>query len=53
MATDWELVMSKKCGSKEDAIYLEKFVKRMKSRVFIEKVISGPKILDDILGKRK
>ena len=53
MATDWELVLSKKCGSKEDAIYLEKFVKRMKSRVFIEKVIAGPEILDDILGKRK
>jgi putative endonuclease len=51
-AQDWKMVMSKKCNSKNDAIYLEKFIKRMKSRKFIEKVINDNTILDDILSKK-
>ena len=50
-ATDWEVLLSKECRTKDDAIYLEKFVKRMKSKTFIRKIIEDPKILDDILAK--
>jgi putative endonuclease len=39
--------------SKENAVYLEGFIKRMKSRIFIEKVINDPTILEQILSKRK
>ena len=40
------------CDNKEDAIYLEKFIKKMKSRVFIEKIIDNPEIVKDILLKK-
>lgn len=51
-ASDWRIALALKCASKEEALYLEKFVKRMKSRKFTGKVIANPKILLDILEKR-
>ena len=36
----------------EVEMYLEGFIKRMKSIVFIEKIIRNPKILTDILSKK-
>ena len=51
-AKDWKVALSKICESKEDAIYLERFIKRMKSKEFIQKVIENPKILDDLLSKK-
>ncbi|WP_299435284.1 GIY-YIG nuclease family protein [uncultured Maribacter sp.] len=51
-ANDWKIVLTKKCNSKTDAIYLEKFIKRMKSSKFIKKIILNPKILEDILNKK-
>ncbi|MEN9337288.1 MAG: hypothetical protein RLZZ500_2275, partial [Bacteroidota bacterium] len=36
-----------------DALFLERFIKKMKSKVFIEKVIQNPEILTDILAKSK
>ena len=50
-ASDWDISLSKKCDSKTNALYLEKFIKRMKSRKFIEKIIADPTILDDIMSK--
>ena len=41
-----------KFDHKEDAQYLEKFIKRMKSKKFILKIIENPIILDDILSKK-
>tara|TARA_R100001369_G_C3287289_1_gene163226 strand:+ start:116 stop:253 length:138 start_codon:yes stop_codon:yes gene_type:complete len=38
--------------SKEDAIFLEKFIKRMKSKKFIRKIVDNPGILKDILEKK-
>ncbi|MFT6836483.1 MAG: putative endonuclease, partial [Sediminicola sp.] len=38
--------------SKDDALYLERFIKRMKSRIFIQKIIDNPHILMDILNKK-
>ncbi|MEM0543710.1 GIY-YIG nuclease family protein [Flavobacterium sp. j3] len=53
IANDWELCLKLALDTSSDAIYLEKFIKRMKSKVFIEKIISNPDILLDILLKKK
>ena len=51
-AQDWIIVLSKKCSSKEDALFLERFIKKMKSKKFIQKIINDPTILDQILTKK-
>jgi putative endonuclease len=51
-AKDWEVVLEKQCLNKDETLFLEKFIKRMKSKVFIRKIIDNPMILDDILSKR-
>ncbi len=52
IANDWNLVLEKEVASKKDALVLESFIKRMKSRKFIEKIIEKPEILDDVLNKK-
>ncbi|QCX40757.1 GIY-YIG nuclease family protein [Aureibaculum algae] len=52
IASDWNYVLTKECLQRNDAIYLEKFIKRMKSKKFIEKIILKPNILEDILDKK-
>ena len=52
IAQDWEMVLSFECINENNAIYLEKFVKKMKSKKFIKKIIADPSILKDILYKR-
>jgi putative endonuclease len=47
----WELSLSFECESSRKAYELEKFLKRMKSRVFLEKVIVDPNILLDVQNK--
>jgi putative endonuclease len=51
-AKDWQLKLSFECESKEEASCLERFIKRMKSRVFIEKIIQNPTLLKEILNKK-
>ena len=51
-ASDWESKLIFKCETKNDAVYLERYIKRMKSRIFIEKVVDHPEILTDILSAR-
>ena len=53
IAEDWEVVMSFECSSKSQSLSLEKFIKRMKSKIFIQKIIENPKILDEIISKNK
>ncbi|OIV42810.1 GIY-YIG nuclease family protein [Flavobacterium johnsoniae] len=53
IAEDWEVVLTFNCKDKNEAKYLESFIKRMKSKVFNHKIISDPSILKDILSKRK
>jgi putative endonuclease len=48
IANDWEFVLQHECSSKTEALYLERFIKRMKSRKFIEKIIKDPDILVSI-----
>ena len=52
IADDWKIVLSKNCQSKKEALFLEAFIKRMKSKKFILKIIGNPDILDDILNKQ-
>jgi len=52
-ATDWEEMLIFECTERNQALYLESFIKRMKSKVFIEKIILNPEILNDILSKKK
>jgi putative endonuclease len=51
IAQDWELKLAHHCRSKEEALKLEIFLKKMKSRRFIERVIEDPQILNRILQK--
>lgn len=47
----WDLCLSFECLSSEKAYALEKFIKRMKSKVFIEKLLKNKDILRDIQDK--
>lgn len=51
-SNDWVIKLKFKCNSIEDARFLEKFIKRMKSKIFIEKIIFDNSILKDILSKK-
>ncbi|NNT70684.1 GIY-YIG nuclease family protein [Flavobacterium sp. IMCC34852] len=51
IAEDWKVILLFECISKDQAVRLEKFIKRMKSKVFIEKAIANPEILADIILK--
>jgi putative endonuclease len=46
------MILTFECLNKTDALYLERFIKRMKSKVFVEKIIQNPEILIDILSKK-
>ena len=52
IADDWSLVLEFECLSREEALYLERFIKRMKSKKFTKKVVEKPSILTDILSKK-
>ena len=47
----WELNLSFECEFSQKACGLENFLKRMKSRVFLEKIIVDSNILLDIQSK--
>jgi len=49
---DWVFKVEFKCKTIEDARFLERFIKRMKSKVFIETIINDNSILKDILKKK-
>ena len=49
IANDWSLSLAFECDTRGNAVYLENFIKRMKSKKFIEKIILDPTILNDIL----
>ncbi|WP_224485248.1 GIY-YIG nuclease family protein [Robertkochia aurantiaca] len=48
IAQDWKFVLTYQCPDPERAKYLEGFIKRMKSRTFIRKILSDPNILDEL-----
>ncbi|MBP6556929.1 MAG: GIY-YIG nuclease family protein [Flavobacterium sp.] len=51
IAEDWRVVLQFECVSKHQALQLEKFIKKMKSKIFIQKTIINPEILTDIISK--
>ena len=52
IADDWQLKLCYECANREDALYLESFIKRMKSVKFIEKIIVKSEILSDLISKK-
>ena len=48
---DWKIVLSKELENRTQTLFLESFIKRMKSKIFINKIIKNPLILDDLLKK--
>jgi putative endonuclease len=52
IANDWEVTLAFECINKTDALYLEGFIKRMKSKIFVEKIILNPEIITDLLSKK-
>ena len=53
IADDWKLVLYFECADRTAALYVENFIKRMKSKKFIEKIILNPDILTDILSNKQ
>jgi putative endonuclease len=51
IASDWEVCLTFECENQEKIRFLEQFIKKMKSKVFIKKIIQNPLILEDILFK--
>ncbi|TVZ26792.1 putative endonuclease [Gillisia sp. Hel_I_86] len=51
-AEDWVVKLKFRTSSKDEAILLERYIKRMKSRKFTEKLIALPAILEDILKNK-
>jgi putative endonuclease len=47
----WELKLSILCNSSEEAYRLEAFIKRMKSRIFIEKLLASDALVEEIKVK--
>ena len=48
-ANDWTLVFSLNCDSRKQALSIEKHIKRMKSRKYIENLIKYPDISKSLL----
>ena len=49
----WEIFLEITCESSTQAYNLEKFIKRMKSRSFIERLKSNPAVIVDLLIKTR
>ena len=50
-ADDWTLVFTLPCESRDEALYIEKYIKRMKSRKYIENLIKEPERCNKIRGR--
>lgn len=52
-ANDWTLFFNFKCNNKTQALFVEKHIKNMKSKKYIENLIVYPEIIDKLLTKYK
>ena len=50
-AKDWEIVLLVPCNDRSEARKLESFVKKQKSKKFIESIINDKNILTDIIDR--
>ena len=53
IASDWELFLKIECADRSQALKIERFIKQQKSRKFIERLKSEPKIINDLLLRFK
>lgn len=53
VVSDWELKFTLECESKKQALQIEKHIKLMKSRVYIQNLIRYPEIGEKLLLKYK
>ena len=51
ISEDWKIVLVFECVSRSQAVLLEKFIKKMKSKIFIQKIIVDNEILKEIIFK--
>ncbi|MGW8121428.1 GIY-YIG nuclease family protein [Roseivirga echinicomitans] len=49
ITSDWELFLAIECSGRIQALKVERFIKRQKSKQFIARLKSEPKIINDIL----
>ena len=50
-ANDWTLFLKIECQSKKQALAIEKHIKKMKSKIYIENLLLYPEIIDKLLLK--
>ena len=50
-ADDWELIFTIECKSKEQGLSIEKHLKAMKSRVYIQNLMKYPEMTTQLLEK--
>ena len=50
-ASDWKLMLCFPCKDRTEALFLERFIKRMKSKKFNQKIIDNPNLLFNIRQK--
>ena len=51
IANDWKVVLIYQCISRNQACSLENFIKKMKSKIFIKKIVANPEIVTEIISK--
>jgi putative endonuclease len=52
-ADDWELIFSIECESKSQGLAIEKHIKSMKSKIYIENLLRYPEMKLKLLEKHK
>ena len=50
-AEDWKLIFSLKCNSKEQGLLIEKHIKKMKSKIYIQNLIKYPEMSLKLLDR--
>lgn len=53
VADDWEVVLTFQHSSRTTVLKLERFIKKMKSKVFIQKLIQNPELIDKLILDKK
>lgn len=53
VVSDWELRLTIECESKKQALQIERHIKRMKSRVYIQNLIKYPEMREKLVLKYK
>ncbi len=52
-ADDWEVVLTFQHSSRTTVLKLERFIKKMKRKVFIQKLIQNPELIDKLILDKK